>query len=264
MSKISKALDKALEERGGFTNLPEVTKASQPPQPAATPVIPVYSQTAVCQVLDTRQLNLGRIIGGNQGPQFHDAINVLRTQVLQRTRPKGWNTIMVTSPTAGAGKTTVAINLAVSLAQDINQTALLVDLNLRNPKIAERLCMGERPGLVEHLTEDIPIGDLLVNPGIEKLVVLPAGKNPKRSLELLGAPRMKQLVSELKNRYPDRYVIFDVPHVVDVADPLVCAEYVDAIIMVVSDSETGKDALNSALELLQERNIIGVVLNKTR
>ena len=269
MSKIAKALQKAGEERG--TTVPQparnTSSAGMQPVTAASPdplLSPVYSQTAVCTNLAPGLLDEGRLVGGSLRADLCDAINVLRTQVLHRTRRKGWNTILVTSPNPGAGKTTVAINLALSLAREMNQTAMLVDLNMRAPTIADRLGLGKREGLTDYLSDNVPLERLLVNPGIPKLVVLPSGTKTTDAADLVGSPQMKRLIDELKNRYPERYVILDAPHVVGLPDTLVCAEYVDAILLVAGDSETKQQELRQTQELLEGRNVIGVVLNKAR
>ena len=195
-------------------------------------------------------------------PEVMDCYNLLRTQVLHRTRPKGHNTIMVTSVVDGEGKTITAINLAVSIAREVKQTVLLVDTDFRNPTVHHYLGCNTDQGLSDYLRQDAPIAELLLNPGLAKMVVLPAGRPFHGSTEMLGSPKMEKLVEEMKRRYPERYVIFDCPPILAVPDTLIFSSYVDGVIMVVEAGRTPKEQIRKAVELLEGRNIVGVVMNK--
>ena len=267
MSKIAKALEKARTQREEFgqpapialkTRAPELSTAQQ-----GTVVDPDYSVTKV-QGVDSRALERNRILYHLEDPRVTDYYSYLRTQVLQRTRSKGWNAIMITSPSPGEGKTLTAINLAMSMSREAEQTALLVDSNLRNPKISQYLALEDcEVGLPNYLLDEgCSLPDLLVNPGVNKLVLLPTCKPMPNATDILGSPRMKILASELKSRYPDRYVIYDCPHVINMPETLVFANYVDAIILVVEADRTRKSDIKRALESLEGRNILGVVMNK--
>jgi protein-tyrosine kinase len=191
-----------------------------------------------------------------------DAYKVLRTQILQRTRPRGWNTIMVTSARPREGKTVTAINLAVTFAKEFNQTALLVDCDLKNQCIAESLGLASGLGLVDYLLYDQPMQDLIVWPGIDKLTIISGGRTIQDSTELLGSPRMEALVQEMKTRYDDRYVFFDVPPLLDVADAIAFAPMVDGILMVVEAGKTAARDINAAAKLIPEEKFLGFVLNR--
>lgn len=262
MSKIAKALEKAKQNRLRETEAAEVKQQNQAPS-AECEVKPRYSMTRVVQV-DEDMAEANPILMGADDCVIRDRYNLLRTQLLQRTKEQGWNTIMVTSATPGEGKTITAINLAMCMARESQQTALLVDANLRNPRIQEYMGLGSSKGLTDYLIEDVPISDLLINPGIEKLVVLPAGGLRQGSADLLGSPKLKSLVKDLKNRYPDRYVIYDCPHILNMPDTLVFSTYVDAVLLVVDAEKTTKDQLKSAEQALEGRNLVGTVMNNSR
>ncbi len=281
MSKIAKALDRAEEvRRSGETWVEDETWFEQPGAVGAAPIEVSESRTAAgIDLRDTvsvsykatrveqacfRTMETKRLLGAQAPRELRDAFNVVRTRILQQTRGRGMNTVMVTSPTRGEGKTTVATNLAISIARDASQTALLVDANLRWPAISCGLGMDLSPGLSDHLLRDLPLESLFVNPGIDKLVVLPAGSSQEDSVDLLSSPKMQRLVAEMKTRYPDRYVIFDCPHMLDMPDALVFAEYVDVIVLVVGDGQTSRADLKAAQAMLAGRNLLGVVLNKVR
>jgi exopolysaccharide/PEP-CTERM locus tyrosine autokinase len=191
-----------------------------------------------------------------------DTYNLLRTQILHKTREQRWNAIMVTSAVPGEGKTTLAVNLGLSIASEAMQTALVVDMNLRSPKVDTLLDLQCQHGLSDYLLDGAELSDLLVNPNHDNFVVLPAGKTVEGSTDILGSVRMKELVQELKHRYPDRYVIFDCPHILDMPDALIFASYVDAVMLVVEAGKTSHDHVQKALEMLNDNNVIGLVLNK--
>jgi exopolysaccharide/PEP-CTERM locus tyrosine autokinase len=253
MSKIAKALLKSQQTQNPAT---PATDCEVPGSPGKV----VYTQSKVMNTPDAH-LERHRIAAFLDDPVAMDHFNILRTQILQRTRDKCWNSIMVTSPGPGDGKTLTAINLAVSIAREVQQTALLVDMNLRSPKLCDYLGLTFEKGLTDYLLGRATADELFINPGIEKLLVLPAGHQRLETSELLGSPRMMHLVKELKNRYPDRYVLFDCPHIVHMPDSQIFSEYVDCILMVVRANRTSRDDMAEAMRLLQGRELLGTVVN---
>ena len=193
-----------------------------------------------------------------------ESYRVLRTQILQRSRERGGNTVMITSALPGEGKTLTAINLALTFAKEFRQTALLVDCDLRRQRIHELLGIESARGLNEYLLDDCPIPDLMVWPGVEKLTLISGGRTISESSELLGSPRMKELVEDMKNRYPERYVIFDVPAVLSGADALAFAPLVDHIVITVRAGETPMPEVTRALKMLPREKVLGLVLNRRR
>lgn len=259
MSKIEKAVEKAKQKRHAAQK--EVQVQAPVEAPTSPDDVPLYTQTKVVSP-DESHLEKHRVIPFLDDPTIIDRYNILRTQLLSRTRDKGHNTIMITSVLDGEGKTITAINMAVSIAREVKQTVLLVDADLRNPKIDKYLgCNGEK-GLSDYLQTEVPVSDLLVNPGLAKMIVLPGGRPIVDSAEFLGSPKMEKLVKEMKTRYPDRYVLFNCPPLLSVADPMVFSSYVDGVILVVEAGRTPKGQIRRAVELLEGKNIVGMVLNK--
>jgi protein-tyrosine kinase len=229
--------------------------------PPATGVQVTYTRTRTLPV-DPERLRARRIILGGASDPVADAYRVLRTRVLQRLRTNGWNALAVTSPTQDNGKTVTAINLAISLAREVNQTVLLADLDLRRPSVMRYFSDEDLPGVSDYLLDSRDLPEILINPGIERLVVLPGHSSFTNSSEMLSMPRMVRLVEELKTRYPDRIVLFDMPPLLSGDDVIAFSPYIDAIMLVVEDGKTAKDDLRRAWELLGKETIIGVVLNK--
>lgn len=213
--------------------------------------------------LNEAVLARNRILTTHSSASFTDIYNLLRTQILHRTKKKGHNVIMVTSAMPGEGKTITSINLAISIAREVDQFALLVDTDMRSPSIHKYLGIDVQRGLTDHLLHNIPVHELLIKPGISKLSFLPAGEPIKGSTEILGSPRLQELIMEMKERYPDRYVVFDCPDLLHAPDALVFSSYVDGIVFVIEAGKTSREHVQKALGLLEGRNILGVLLNKT-
>ena len=261
MEKIKQALERARQERERES--PQAQAVTEPvPADDQGPEQKIsYSETRVVEI-NPEILRRNRIVFGSENEAAAAAYKILRTQVHQRLAAKNWNSIAITSPGQGHGKTLTAINLSIALARDVDRTVLLVDLDLRNPSVHRRFEQSVKHGLVDYLLDNVPITEILVNPGIEKLVVLPAGNAVPNSSELLSSPKMVRLVEELKSRYPSRIIVFDLPPLLSADDMLAFSPYVDATLMVVEDGKTTKDELIAAVEMMEGAPLLGTVLNK--
>ncbi len=193
-----------------------------------------------------------------------DQVKILRTQLLQRLTPNGGNSVLITSPKPGEGKTVNAISLAISLAQEIERTVLLVDANLRNPTMANYFGLPQEKGLSDYLLGKVTIPEILINPGIDKLTLLPGGRPLTTSSEVLGASRMAELVKEMKERYPERILVFDGPDILTAADSLLFSKFVDGIVLVVEAEATTRNDIQLAIERIGKEHLIGTILNKAR
>ena len=220
-----------------------------------------YVETRVVE-LDPKHLERNRILYPGSDGEIAQAYKILRTQVLQKLKLNHWNSLAVVSPTSGNGKTVTAINLAISLAQEVKHSVLLVDFDFRQPAIANYLGIELKKGVTDFLLRDEPVRELLVNPGIERLVVLGGNEALNHSSEALGSPRMIALVEELKQRYPNRIVIFDLPPVLQSDDAIAFAPYVDAMLMVIEEACTTPDDLALCADMLGDKPLLGSVLNK--
>lgn len=271
MERIKQALERARAEREALVAaVPaaatrEATGVRRPLRQTRPPLSEVkvaYTKTTTVPV-DAVRLREQRIIVTEEHDPVADAYKLLRTRVLQRMRANGWKTLAVTSPGEGNGKTLTAINLAISLAREVNQTILLADLDLRRPSLGRYFVDSETLGISDFLTEGAALGDLLIHPGIERLVILPGHHSFTQSSEMLSSPRMVQLVDEIKSRYEDRLTLFDMPPLLAGDDVIAFLPFVDAVMLVVEEGKTTKDELRQAYQLLAEKNIIGTVLNKS-
>jgi len=258
MSKIKKALEK-LKSQENVKEKKEIQPKTEPDKKSKILEI-VYTQTKVKKV-PIERLRENRIFTVFDDEPIADQFKTLRTKILNITRQKGYRTIEVSSFGVNEGKSLIAANLAVSMAKETRQTTLLVDLNFRNPTIEKLFCLGEVKGLKDYFEDNASLQELFINPGIPKLTILPAGGTIKNAPEIIGSPLMEELVNELKNRYPDRYIIFDTPAMGVFPDSLIFSNYVDSILLVARSGVTVTDKIEEVMESVPKEKLIGIVLN---
>ncbi len=220
-----------------------------------------YKHTRVVK-LRMEHLEKHRIVSFNKNDAMSMNFDLLRTQVLQKMKENGWRTLAITSPTPEAGKTVVAINLAMSIAQQTEKTAMLVDFDLRRPKIGAYLGIPMEKSLNDLLDGTAELSDVLVNPDMPRLVVLPT-KNPvKKSSETLSSKKIADLIKDLRGRYESRIVIFDLPPVLVTDDTIALLPQIDCVLMVVANGMSTKREIEDSLRHLPSDKFIGTILNK--
>jgi protein-tyrosine kinase len=222
-----------------------------------------YAKTRT-MTLDSKMLEENRIIMGLNNDQNADLFRVLRTNILKQLRENNWNSFFVTSATPDAGKSVVAINLAIAIALEGNQTVLLVDADLRRPSISHHLGLKCDFGFIDYLSGNVPLEHILIHPQIENLVLLPGKDSKINQSELISSPRMIDFIKEIKSRYESRIIIFDIPPIFVADDALLYMSYCDAALFVVEDEKNTSDELQHAMHVLEETNLLGLVLNKSR
>ena len=262
MDKLEKALEKARNLRGMVRDvLPRDAQGyTVSSSRAAAPTDPSTLTSTPLPIEDT-QLETHRIHAHKARSAEADVFRILRTQVLQIMNKSGYRTLAITSPQYGDGKTTTALNLALSIALDLKQTVLLVDLDLRKPNLHEFLGLTPSAGLSDYLLNNTPLAECLARVSFDRLTILPAGNPMDNSSELLGSPKMAALANELKNRYPDRIIIYDMPPVLAQDDSIAFLPQVEATLVVLRDGVTLIDDLRTCFGRLAGTNIIGTVLN---
>jgi protein-tyrosine kinase len=264
MDRIRQALDLAREERHRFT-----AEGSAPEQRRVEAHLPVhlaggltYTQTRMF-IPDPARLEANRILSAGGPTPASEAFRMLRTQVLQRMNEHGWRSLAILSPGENDGKTTLAINLAISLAADRHHTVLLADCDLRRPAIGTLFGLDVSQGIDDVLRGDADVSQCLVHPqAFERLVLLPARGPMTNSSEVLAGPPGRALVSDLRGRYTDRLVIFDLPPVLAADDALAFLPLVECALVVIAERSTRRDGLLRCMELVRNTPIVGTVLNK--
>ena len=225
---------------------------------------PDLLERARAVTLDRDTLDANRIRGIEGSDPGSAAYKMLRTRVLRRMRSNGWHSLAVTAARAAAGKTLTAINLAISLAQESNQEVILVDLDLRNPRVASYLGLNPQFSLADYLTNDVPIEKVLLKPDVPGLYVAPGAERLEQSSEMLASHKMAVLAQTLVSTSPSTIVVFDMPPLLEADDMLTFMPHVDAVLFVVAQLETQQSDLERSNELFKELNLIGTVLNKSR
>lgn len=194
-----------------------------------------------------------------------EIFKILRTNILFPKTGKPPVTIMVTSAIPGDGKSFVAANLAISIAQGIEDHVLLMDCDMRRSSIHRSFGFGDNvPGLSEYLSKGVQLPSLLRKTVVDKLTILPGGMTPDNPSELLSSPAMKHLLEQTRNRYSDRYIIVDSPPPQLTAETAALAKYIDGIILVVKYGSTPKDLINDLLDNIGREKVLGVVMNGYR
>ena len=196
-------------------------------------------------------------------PQSIEAeqFRLLKNNILFPEKGTPPKSIMITSFSPCEGKSFVAANLAISIAQNIDEYVLLLDCDLRSPSIHPMFGLKDGPGLSEYLSEGIPLSSLLVKTFLDKLTILTAGEIPANPSELLSSDRMKKLIHEIRSRYSDRYIIFDTPPPHLTSETNAISRQVDGIVIVIQQGKTRKKEVLDLIDIYGKEKILGVVCN---
>ena len=250
------------------------------PTSASSPAIPAKVGTAGDEAhVDLRsksvEINLAAMaIAGYVTPeasraQIADEFRVIKRPIIKNAHWKSGskaergNRVMVTSALPGEGKTFISINLALSIALEVDSTVLLVDADVANPNVARVMNLPPSKGLMDLLTDDrLEVGDVLLKTNVDKLSLLPAGTPHPRATEMLASQAMANLVAEMASRYPDRILVFDSPPLLVTTEARVLASHMGQIVMVVESDRTSQTAVTRAIETIESCPIVLMVLNR--
>jgi len=250
MSRIEEALSKAVQTKPGHPV--SRTKANAPhASELGEALVPTPLEHTLQALTD---------------PHSHPAeeYRKLKEALIKESGREGFNNVvLVTSANPKEGKSVTALNLAISLAQEFDYTVLLVDADLRAPKSHTYLGIEPKVGLSDCLQGKADCSEALIRLAIGRLVLLPAGKALPNPAELLSSNKMRQLIQELKHRYPDRFILIDSPPVNMFAETRALAVMADATILVVREGESSREDISDALIALDHR-VMGVVYNGAR
>jgi len=245
-------------------------RAPSPPEgaehaPELKPSLDTVSAPTRIAEVDPLRLESERILAPGAAAPHGVPYKMIRTQVLRRLDKLGASSVTVVGATPNTGKTLTAINLAIAIAAGRERTVLLIDLDLRKPSIHRRFGIEVRVGIDDCLRGSGELQDALVRPrGYDRLVILPARERALDSSELLSTQRAEELIQEMRGRYRDRILVFDLPPVLQADDALAFARHAQAALVVVGEGRTRRDDLVHTLELLADVPIIGTVLNGAR
>ena len=269
----------SVQEPGLLDPAPNRQRNSQTSPFVATPVEPMFSEpdteilegNSQVQTINLARLHrMGVVSPDAEKSQIAEEFRIIKRPLIANAfgqgtaRVKNGNLIMVTSSLPGEGKSFCAINLAISMAMEMDRTVLLIDADVAKPRVPEYLGIHADKGLLDVLQDkNLKLSDVLIRTDIAKLTVLPAGRTYKRATELLASAAMTRLVEDIGNRYPDRIILFDSPPLLATSELSVLATHMGQIVMVVEAEKTSQEAVREALSHIQSCEVVGMLLNKT-
>ena len=258
---------------------------ARPPAPAA-PAVSLEAAPAVAPAVappsgrqSTRRIELdlarmrelGMVTAAGGRTNLLEEFRIIKRPLLKRAfiergpKDNPGNLIMVTSSLPGEGKTYSAINLAMSIAMELDHTVLLVDADVARPSVLRTLGLPAQRGLMDILLDDkLDLADVMLRTNVDTLSILPAGTSTPRATELLASSTMTAMVHELAHRYPDRVIIFDSPPLMLTSESRVLASHMGQIIVVVEAQTTTQHAVKEALQQLEGMANVNLLYNKTR
>lgn len=260
-------IERAVGDKSQRSDFSEDKSFAAESEARAKPALPTRRITRTVKV-DLKNLRKQNIItpDGERTP-IAESFRRIKRHILANVASAGagaaTNLVMVTSPLANEGKTFCAINLAISIAMEMDRTVLLVDADAAKPSIPAVLGVKTEKGLMDVLLDRrIDLADVLCRTDIDKLTVLPAGTEHQHATELLASEAMRALLQEMAERYHDRIIIFDSPPLLAASEAGVLASQMGQIVMVVEAGKTTESALKDALGRIKSSNVAGLLLNK--
>lgn len=286
MSIIEQAAERLEQLRKAGIEVPVITPGSAQPEGAAAAgapdaAAPVDAQQAAPSggapkkqsrrvALDLERLQAaGLVTPASSNSKIAGEMRVIKRPLLANEQGKGapkverGNLIMVTSSLASEGKTFVAVNLALSIAMEVDSTVLLVDGDVVAPGVMHTLGLSESKGLIDLLTTPgLEVGDVMFKTNVERLSILPAGTAHDRASELLAGDGMARLIRDLAARYPERIILFDSPPLLATTESRSLAAHMGQIVMVVEADRTPRGTVEDALSKIEACPVVMTVLNK--
>ena len=262
-------------EAAGVTRAPHASHEAPAVQPRVVPAEPgkrtFEARPAPARTLDLARLQAsGFITPALQHSKLMQEFRLIKRPLIKHalgrsaTQTPNRNLIMVTSALPNEGKTFVAVNLAMSLAMEVDCRVLLVDADVLAPSVPDVLRIEPAKGLMDVLTGDgTPLREMFLSTNVERLSLLLAGTRHANSAEFLASDSMTRLLAELSSRYPDRIVVFDSPPLLATTESRALATHMGQVIVAVEAQRTTQGVLESALSTVESCPVVYTLLNKT-
>lgn len=228
---------------------------------AAPKVLHPFSWGFKNVALNPQLLEKNRCVGLSSASPVANVYKVLRSRMLRMDAKRNIKTIMITSAYPSEGKTLTAINLAASFAKARNSGTLLVDCDFRQQKVHTYLGIHGEKNLVDFFMGECALEEIVLRPNIQNFMFISGERTLEESTELVGSTRMRQLVDFFRDQDEIRYILFDLPPVLCLADAMSFADNVDAILVVVAANETPLSDVQTVVDWLPKEKIVGYVLN---
>ncbi|MGY6633828.1 MAG: CpsD/CapB family tyrosine-protein kinase [Alkalilacustris sp.] len=266
MDFIQSAIDKARKEREARGLAPAPTPRPQAdqagPQPADAAPVDIWDGLVEASP-SPRAMERNHIYGHRRGADAA-SFDLMRTKLLHQLRTHGWRRVAITSPTAACGKTTLALNLALSLSRQPDLRSMLIELDLRRPAIADALGLENPPQFSKALTGEAQASDVLRRIGGNLALAVNAHAEADSS-ELLQRVETGRIMDRIEQRYSPDVMLFDMPPMLLADDTLGFIDQIDCVILVAAaGSSTMAEVKRCSEELRARCNFLGVVVNKCR
>lgn len=216
-----------------------------------------------------RLTQMGMVTPNHPRSVIAEEYRVIKRPLLRNAQGKGAaaidnaNLIMVTSALPGEGKSFTAINLAMSIALELDHTVLLVDADFSRPSVLQRLGVPPKKGLMDVLVGAVDdLSEVMLRTNVPKLSILPAGMQHQRATELIASEAMNRLLEEMANRYSERIIVFDSPPLLATTEARVLATHMGQVMIVVESGRTTHGAVKQALATIEACPVKLLVLNK--
>ena len=267
MAKVYDALRRAEAERkrrAGDEVSPVTPLDVEPAAPARRAARPPFWTRLLARRRRQRpggasDLNKRRIAIIQPDSYVAEQFRALRGRIDAIAAERPITTIVVTSAFPGEGKTTASVNLAAVTALSLGRRVLLIDCDLRKPRVHSALGLQPQSGLAEVLRKEAAVDDVIVKAEGARFEVLPVRSRPSNPSELLGSPEMRKLIEEVSERY-DR-VILDSPAALGLPDAKAISEFCDGVVLVVKAEMASEQDVQSVLEILDRKRVLGLLLN---
>ncbi len=267
---IEQAARRLAQLREAGIEVPEIAPAAAGAvvHPSAEPV-PAVTSRSVELDLDLLATN-GVLTPSAPRSRVGDQFRVIKRPLLQNasgkgaSRPAHGNLIMITSALPGEGKTFTALNLAMSIAAEVDHTVMLVDADVARPAVMQALGLAEGQGLLDLIDGTAQMHEVLLRTNIDKLTILPSGTPHQRATEMLASEGMRRLLDDMASRYSDRIIIFDSPPLLLTTESRVLATHMGQIVVVVQAGRTKQSDVRDALDAIETCPIRMMLLNQVR
>jgi receptor protein-tyrosine kinase len=291
MSSIEKAIERLAKSRNG-----KKPAAATPNQALPTTELDVSSSDLTKQIvpddignqpeitqqpvmaeakkirLDYESLSkVGHIVPHSGNKTLSEEYRIIKRPIIRNALGKGaapiehGNLVSVSSSLPSEGKTFTALNLALSIATELDSTVLLIDGDVLKFSLSQLLKIENERGLIDLLSEDqCRVSDVIIHTQIPKLKLIAAGTRSEKSTELLASQEMERLLDELALRYSDRIIIFDSPPLLATSEAAVLNQHMGQILVVVEAGQTPVEAIKDSLSKLDQEKAIGLILNKSK
>lgn len=270
-SLIEQATRRLEQLRQAGADVPDAPPAAKIAAPVPPPSQPAASATQSRRVeLDINLLaDNGILIPSSPRSELADQYRVIKRPLIKNAMGKGaavienGNLIMVTSALPGEGKSFTSINLAMSIASELDNTVMLVDADVARPSVMRMLGLPAGPGLLDLVQGEVnDLSDVLLRTNIEKLTILPSGTPHPRATELLASDAMTRLLDEMATRYPDRIIVFDSPPLLITTESRVLASHMGQVVLVVNSGKTLQSEVKQAIDTIENCPVKLLLLNR--